>query len=260
MKKIALLLLLNFGINSSYANCVICAMNGMYFYPEKKEISMNSMFIIEGYAMSQETIKSFKNRKIFLESENGELIPLNLQEIHIGQMSLTQAILKPSSPLKALTTYSLKYSDQTEDESREMTRFNRHLKKHEKVKWKTTDNNYLKPLNSTLNIIYHSSEVIPYGCGPAVNANFIIKNKPESQIWFKTEFVNLTTNKKTTYYIKQWKDELSVGHGMCSGAFTYDGSGKYKVRFTAMNTDGNALKPTNWKIYDSPYKNAKSGF
>ena len=78
MKKIILLFLLILGIKSSFADC---SMSGMYFFPETEDISLNSMFIIEGYAFSQKTINNFKERKIYLESESGELVELNLQEI-----------------------------------------------------------------------------------------------------------------------------------------------------------------------------------
>tara|TARA_B110000285_G_scaffold65063_1_gene74803 strand:- start:113 stop:529 length:417 start_codon:yes stop_codon:yes gene_type:complete len=125
MKKIILFLLLTFGIKTASAEC---NMNGMKFYPEQKEISLNSMFIVQGYSSSQKTINSFKERAIYLESENGELIKLNLQEILKGQMSLTQAIFKPSKELKPNTTYFLKYSDQTENEGREMMQYNREKK------------------------------------------------------------------------------------------------------------------------------------
>jgi hypothetical protein len=111
----------------------------MQFFPSTKEISLNSMFIIQGYAFSQKTIKSFKERIIYLESENGELIELNLQEILTGQMQLTQAIFCPTSELKSNTKYFLKYSDQTENEGREMMQYNREKKEREKVYWKTTD-------------------------------------------------------------------------------------------------------------------------
>ena len=118
------LLLLFCTINTIHAaDGIMCAMSAMNFYPEQKEISLNTMFIIEGYAISQETINSFKNRKIFLESENGDLIQLHLQKILKGQMRLTQAILKPTIPLKPYTTYSLKYANQTKEESKEMTRY-----------------------------------------------------------------------------------------------------------------------------------------
>ncbi|MDT0686486.1 hypothetical protein [Autumnicola psychrophila] len=40
-------------------------------------------------------------------------------------------------------------------------------------------------------------------------------------------------------------DQLFVGHGMCSEAFTYKIEGKYKVRFTPLNIDGKELATTS---------------
>ena len=257
MKKIILFLLLTFGMKSVFADC---AGMGMQFFPSTKEISLNSLFIIQGYAFSQKTIDSFKGRTIYLESENGELIELNLQEILKGQMQLTQAIFGPVSELKTNTTYVLKYSDQTENEGREMLQYNREKKEREKVYWKTTDKKALVTLNSNLNIEFEKTEVVHYGCGPSANAIFNVKNKSESEIWYKTEVIDLTTNNKKIFYIKEWNGKLNVGHGMCSGAFTYKNKSKYKVRFTPMNIDGKSLKTTDWKTFESPFMNDKSSF
>jgi len=257
MKKIILLLLLTFGMKSAFAEC---SMSAMYFFPEAKEIGLNSKFIIQGYAFSQKIINSFKNRKVYLESESGELIELNLQEFYTGQMQLTQAIFCPTSELKPNTKYFLKYSDQTENEGREMKQYNREKKVREKVYWKTTDKNELENLNYNLNVEFEKTEVVHYGCGPSANAIFDVKNKSESEIWYKTEVVDLSTNIKKVFYIKEWNGKLNVGHGMCAGAFTYKNKGKYKVRFTPMNTDGKSLKTTDWTTFESPFMSDKSPF
>ena len=257
MKKIILILLLTFGITPAFADC---SMSAMYFFPETKEISLNSKFIIQGYANSQKTITSFKNRKVYLESENGALIELHLEAFYTGQMQLTQAIFCPMSELKPNTVYVLKYADQTENEGSEMKQYNRGKKVREKVYWKTTDKKELEALNPNLTVEFEKTEVIHYGCGPSANAIFNVKNKSESEIWYKTEVVDLNTNSKKIFYIKEWNGKLNVGHGMCSGAFTYKRKGKYKVRFTPMNTDGKSLKTTNWTTYGSPFANHKSAF
>ena len=70
-------------------------MSGMQFFPKNRNISLNSLFIIQGYSMSEETVESFREREVYLVSESGELVLLTLQEILKGQMSLTQAIFKP---------------------------------------------------------------------------------------------------------------------------------------------------------------------
>ena len=254
MRNIILLLILTFGIKFSHADC---GMNGMQFYPEQKEISLNPMFIIQGYSFSQKTINSFKERKIYLESESGELITLNLREILKGEKQLTQAIFYPISELKQNTTYFLKYSDETENEVKEMMQYNSDKKARERVFWKTTDKKNFETLNSSLKIIFKKNEVIHYGCGPSVNALFDIENKTESEIWYKTEVIEIDTNKKTVFYIMEWKEKLNVGHGMCSGAFVFNRKSKYKVRFTPMNTDGQSLKTTNWINIENPFLSDK---
>ena len=42
---------------------------------------------------------------------------------------------------------------------------------------------------------------------------------------------------------------------MCAGAFTFSEKGKYKVRFTPMNTNGKSLETTDWITFESPYMN-----
>lgn len=255
MKKILLFILLIFAFKSSYAKC---GPGRMEFFPVQKEISLNSMFIIQGNSPNnQKTINSFKNRKVYLESKSGEIIELKLQEIFNGEMNyLIQAIFKPTKELRANTTYFLKYNNQTENETNEMERLING--KNEKVYWKTTDTKNIEILNPNLHIEFEKTEVIPYGCGPSVNAIFNVKNKSKSEIWYKTEVVETATNKKNVYYIKEWNGKLNVGHGMCSGAFTYNKTGKYKVRFTPMNIDGNSLKTTDWKTFESPFMSEKN--
>ncbi len=240
MKNFVLLLLLTFGSETVVADC---SMSGITFFPEEREIGLNSKFIIQGYALSQKTINSFKNKKVYLESETGELIELNLEEIHVGQMQLTQAIFCSYTELKPNTKYFINYADQSKNEKRES------------VYWRTTDKKELEPLKSNLKIEFEKTEVIHYGCGPVANAIFVIKNNPKSEIWYKTEVVDLSSDVKKTFYIKAQNAKLNVGHGMCSGAFRFKNKGKYKVRFTPMNTEGKSLKTTDWTTFKSPFMN-----
>ena len=255
MKKIIFLLLMTFGIQTVFAECTS---RGMKFFPSKKEISLNSMFIIQGYADSEKTVNSFKHRTVYLESEQGELIELKLQEILKGEMLITQAIFNPVSILKPNTIYFLKYTDQTEDEVKEKMRYNG--KRDDRVFWKTTDKISVDELNPNLALEFERTEVEHYGCGPEANAIFKIKNKPEAEVWYKTEVIEMKTHKKVVYYIKESNGTLNVGHGMCSGAFEFKRKGKYKVRFTAMNIDGKSLKKTDWRTFDSPFMNDKNPF
>ena len=258
MKKVAFLILLFLSIRSF---AMECGMNGMTFYPLQREISLNSMFIIQGYFMSEKTVDSFgDNRDVFLVSVQGDSIKLSLKRIIKGQMSLTQAIFKPEKSLNANTTYFLRYSNQSDSETREMRKWNSKKKVHEKVFWRTSDTKELPPINPNLKIDFLKTEVIPYGCGPEANAIFEVSNKSQSEIWYKTEVMDTKTGKSKIYYISEWQGKLNVGHGMCAGAFTFKRKSNYKVRFTPMNTDGKALKTTQWIEFKNPYDNYKSPF
>ncbi len=257
MKKILLVFVLIIGIKSVFAEC---SSDGMYFFPATKEISLNSMFIIEGYAYSQETVESFRNRKVYLEDKEGQLIELILQTILKGEMELTQAIFKPEKELKRNTIYFLKYANQTEHESLEMQRYNIEKDEMEKVYWQTTDKKSMAELNTDLSIEFEKTEVQFFGCGPEANAVFGVKNKPNAEIWYKTEVIEIEINKKNIYYLWEWDGKLWVGHGMCSGAFIFQDKGRYKVRFTPMNTDGKSLATTGWTVFESPFTKDNAGF
>jgi hypothetical protein len=254
MKKVLALLFFSLVVNFSYADC---AMSGMDFFPKKRNISLNSLFIIQGYSMSEETVESFRKREIFLISESGEMVLLTLQEILKGQMSLTQGIFKPVRELKPNTKYFLKYSNETKREIVEMQQWNAESKQREKVYWQTSEVKSTDLISSSLKIDYEKSEVIHYGCGPSSNAIFTVSNSNDLEVWYKTEVIEIATNKKTTFYLTEWENKLNVGHGMCAGGFIFKDVGKYKVRFTPVNTDGESIKTTEWKLFDSPFENDK---
>ncbi|GAA3511793.1 hypothetical protein GCM10022393_26870 [Aquimarina addita] len=111
--------------------------------------------------------------------------------------------------------------------------------------------------NSDLKINFDKTEFIPYGCGPSVHAIFNVKNKSETETWFKTDVADLSSNEYTIFYIKEQNGNLNVRHGMCAGAFNFSREGRYKVRFSPMNIDGKSLSTTDWITFDSLYSNLK---
>lgn len=258
MKNLFIFLFLVF-TSAIQASGYECAMSGIQYFPQQKEISLHPMFIIEGYAWSQKDIVALKNREVFLESASREKVALELQEILKGEMQLTQALYKPAQSLAPNTIYFLKVSAaQSENELEKFEQYNREKKEWENVAWNTSNLKHTAPLNSNLQLEFVETNVEFYGCGPEANAVFDISGKGDAEIWYKTEVEELATGKRTIYYIREWKDQLFVGHGMCSGAFTYKKDGKYKVRFTPLNIDGNELATTSWTSFDSPFLHAEN--
>ncbi len=252
MKRIILIIILIVKLNIALADC---SSSGMTFFPINRKISLNPTFIVQGYDISQQTILSFEKRNVYLESLTGEKINLKLIEILKGQMNLTQAIFKVESQLKPNTKYFMKYSNETNFEISERKRWNQESKKSEEIFWETTEVSKLEILDSNLNIEFYKTEVIHYGCGPSANAIFKINNSNKLEIWYKTELIEISTNMKTLFYVISNENKLNIGHGMCSGGFTFKDKGKYKVRFIPMNADGEMLKTTNWITFESPFVN-----
>lgn len=256
MKKLLFVLVMVLGIQVSRAECTS---SGMAFFPQQKHISPITLFIIQGFSQSQETIESFKNRGVFLQAPDGSTVALTVVNIFKGQMFETQALFKPATTLQPNTKYVLQYANMTQNEERELLQWNPDTKKKEPVYW-ITDRIETSLPNIPPKITYSSSSVEYYGCGPAATVIFSISNPPAAPgSWYKTEVVDLDTNTSTTFYLAADKNQIIVGHGMCSGAFTFSKNGNYKVRFTPTTASGVAGKTTGWIAFKSPY-DGKQGF
>ncbi|MBC9796903.1 hypothetical protein [Sinomicrobium weinanense] len=252
MKTIYLFFSLLFiGPNTAFAECV----SSILFFPASKKIGLNPMFIIEGSDYYQKTIESFRKRTIYLESDKGETVVLELCEILKGQMQVTQAVLKPVRPLKPNTVYSLKYDCQSEREYNKLKRWNPETGENEKIYWKTSVTHVSPLRDKDTKISYLKNEYAEYGCGPDAHAIFEVSPANDGETWYRTEVTELSTRKKTDYYLLERESKLYVGHSMCGGPFAFKPAQKYQVRFTPVNANGLPGKTTPWKTFNSPYKN-----
>ncbi|BDD08140.1 hypothetical protein FUAX_05720 [Fulvitalea axinellae] len=235
-----------------------CGSSGISVYPSKGEINKNGIIVIEGYSMSQPIIDSLNTKyPVYLESE-GHKVRLRVLETLYGMYSLTQAVLKPEQELQVGKTYRLVIENRREIWlSGPLTRWNSETRKSEPIAWGVKNHVDKKPpVWRTLPRLVGKS-VEYYGCGPEANAIFSLDIIGEGTL-IRTEFVNLKTKKVRTYLLKKEHDgQLYVGHGMCSGAFSYTKEGKYKVRFRLMDMSGNMSENwTAWTTYDSPYRDS----
>jgi hypothetical protein len=133
-----------------------------------------------------------------------------------------------------------------------MLKYSDASKKMDSVFWQTTDLVEEEEPNSNLKIKYNRNEIESYGCGDSVNAVFNISNN-DSEIWFRTELIEISTGIKTIMYLTEMDNKLHVGKGMCGGPFKYNDNKKYKICFTPTNSDGRTLERTKWFEFKSPY-------
>ena len=238
MKKLLLIIIISFCTVNAYADC---AGAGLWIFPGGKAIKQNSIFILDGYAESQNVILGLnKTYNIYLKSGEKK-IKLMVTEIHVGQFYLTQAVLKPVTQLEAGLEYTMHIDNLPEYQK--FDKYNSATQKYEPVTYKVIAEKDIekpqllsKPKELKKSLIY-------YGCGPSIHVVFDNPSKDKSEIVIRTTVKNLKTGKETTYYIQPDGDKIKVGHGMCSGAFDFDDSNNYEVEFSFMDASGNI---TNW--------------
>ncbi len=246
MKKailISLFLTINFSVNA------VCMYTGINLWPTQQYISTNSIFVIEGYNGSQDLIRQLnKKNKIYLTC-NSERISIKVLRILEGQFLLTQAILKPERELINGKTYELHIDSLGEYDKDE----------YKVVKWTVnsiSDNE--KPIwDCEPNFKGYSYSRM--GCGPSKHVHFcgsFIDNSP-TLIYAKVFDKKNKTN--SHYFIKSEDQQISLGHGMCGGAFFFEEGVNYEVQFGLMDASGNEnLELTEPIDFINPNKNNNS--
>ena len=218
-----------------------CGSQNLSFWPNGKHINQNSIFVIEGYGLSQSIILELgKKNKVFLQSGD-QKIKLNIQEIHVGQFHLTQAILKPEIILTSGHEYELIIENL--DELEYLVKRYNDAREQVKIKWKVSaDIDTISAIWKKIPI-YKNSEYHELGCGPETNANFEFAAADNSEYLIKTILKNKSTGKETIYYLSVDDNKIiSVGHDMCSGAFKYTDGEYFEVEFSLYDSSGNLTK------------------
>lgn len=243
MKKIIPILILLLTTVEGFSKCA----GGLYFWPTKQTISQNSIFVINGDATGQKMISGLGTTyKVFLKS-NKQRIKLNIQEILVGQYDLTQAILKPETVLSVGQEYEL-VIENLGDLENAVYKYNDSTRRREKIKWTVTSNSDTILPVWTQRPIFKNDSYMSAGCGPIVFANFAFSASDNSEYLIKTTLKNKSTGIETIYYLNPGDEIIAVGHGMCSGAFNFDGGDKFEVEFSLFDASGNLTKWTGERI------------
>jgi hypothetical protein len=227
------------------------------FKAKGQEIKQNSIFIIEGYSQSQNIILGLnKKHNIYLKSGSRK-IKLLVTKILVGQFSLTQALLKPEFVLQAGLEYTMYIDNMPEYET--LTNYNRKTYEHEVVKYKVLPENDIEKPRIASKPKEIKKTLVHYGCGPSIHVVFSNPSKDKSEIIIMTTLKNLNTKKEVSYFIEPQIDKIKVGHGMCSGAFDFEGSDNYEVEFSFMDSSGNITPWTGERIkFSKPTKETNS--
>jgi hypothetical protein len=227
--------------------CAICTMaiaycdcmsEALYFWPNKKNISENSLIVIDAYGASQELLTK-PNCKAYLIS-GSEKIKLKLLQTCFGQFNLTQVILKPEINLTIGKKYEL-IVEGVGKVDHLLDKYNDATGKFEKIIWEVTAGKDLEA-PTWINIpVYKNDTWIEYGCGPAVAVNFSFGASDISEYLVKAKVKDLEDNTETIYYLKAEDNIISIGHSMCLGEFYLEKGTGFEVEFGLMDASGNEI-------------------
>lgn len=227
-----------------------CAGTGLYAFPEGGAIKKTSLFILDGYAESQHVIDGLNNKyPIYLKSGN-ERILLKVVETHVGQFLLTQAILKPEKALVPGKNYQLIIENLPDYER--LGAYNSKTHAYDPLTYSVTDESDTEAPKWIKNPKEKDKSLVHFGCGPSVHVNFEMSLKETGDYVVKTTVKSKESGKETTYYIGSSENHLSIGHGMCSGAFTFHEGDQYEVKFRIMDASGNLSEETEWIAFTKP--------
>ncbi|WP_430406956.1 hypothetical protein [Fluviicola sp.] len=244
---IALLTFLSIGFNG----LADCAGTGLNLLPSQKEIKKTSLFLLEGYAESQHVITDLNTKyPIYLKSGN-ERIPLEVIETHVGQFYLTQVLLKPKEPLTPGKEYQVVIENLPDYEN--FGNYNSKTNKYDPITYlikETSDEGAPQWIEAPKE---KDKSLVHYGCGPSIMVNFTFTVKDASDIWVLTTVKSKETGTTISYILSMSESRVSIGHGMCAGAFTFNEGTDYEVQFSLMDSLGNkSEKASEWITFTKP--------
>ncbi len=227
-----------------------CAYNGIHSVQHAGALDVNSIFILEFYGKSLELVNGLgKKYPVFLQ-HGQDRVELAVSEVLYGEFSLAQVIFKPAGLLEPGKTYELIMTG-LPDYERSPSRFN-----EEKEKWEPVSYFIENKKVVTSPVILHAVESgkshQEYGCGPAISVQFSISGKALENTFARTTVKNLSTGKITTYLLPVKDGVISVGHGMCSGAFVFNEKDCYEVSFAPIDHAGKTSEATKALTFYPP--------
>jgi hypothetical protein len=247
MKYIFLSILIAFTFTNSSARC---GSHGIYSISKSSTLNKNGLIILEFYAYSQSYVEELnKKHPIYLKSKNGKVTLLPI-EVLKGEMQITQVVLKPASELIENDEYTLYIDNLPEYEK--LDRYNERLGKWERIMFQISN-----LIDTEAPILLNQPSVqkktmVQYGCGPARWVHIALAGQDKSELFVKTIVENKLTGHTTTYILSIENGVVRVGHGMCSGAFSFIINNEYNVSFQLFDQSGNTSNLTKALSFTEP--------
>ena len=214
-----------------------------HFFPSGKELASNGIILFEGYGGAATLVKGLDTQyPIYLVSGKHK-VRLKVKEMHQGY-STFQAFLVHTEPLEVGREYEILVENYKTEEHHAITKYNPQMQESQKPTWKIVEAGKAS-LEWVKKPVVGAKHYAAFGCGPAISIMFNMEVKANTAYYIKAIMTNTKTKQVNTYYLEPNEiNQVSIGHGMCSGQFGFGEEKEYKITFDLIDLAGNN---TAWK-------------
>ena len=264
LKSLFLMLFLAFFVPQMKADCL---WDGFSVFITQNDSKQMPIIVLQGYGGSQPVIFELNKKYPIYLKHGRKKIKLVVKEINVGQFMLTQVILVAEEKLVIGQEYTIIVDNLPKEQK--LHRFDTKMPLNQVEKFVAGAE---KDVNNDFKALFASNpkeigkDFVMFGCGPAMHVTFDLANKNQVSttksigVLVKTTVKNLKTNKESTYYLQTSNNQISVGHGMCEGAFVFDAESEYEVKFalTDFSKDTKIWESQAVKFTSPTEKNTKN--
>ncbi|MGB0429151.1 MAG: hypothetical protein ACPGLV_01665 [Bacteroidia bacterium] len=229
-----------------------CMSSGIWAFPETNKIDIDGFIIVEVYGTSQDLIPKLGNDVQIHLKANDHCINLAIVEVIKGAHNISQVVFKVEQELEVGASYYLVFEDTTQIAIRKYGVWKDAV--WEAAKLAKTEN---KPLiiehkSYPPKIEHEGNTFMLYGCGPSMYADFRTSIM-DSSLMLRAQLTELNGTDTYVYIIPiDTAGIVSLGRGMCSGAFAFQRSKKYRARFKIYDFTKTEYAYCEWIEFDSP--------
>lgn len=226
-----------------------CGAGSIYVYNKYPVYNNKGNIIVEFYDSHQYIAHGLNKRHPVYLKSNGRKIPVSIIAVFAGDFGVTQAILQADTSLLTTEQYVVQIDD-INNKAFPPKRLNEAPKN-----WTS------QPIRVTAAAPHYTGSFAitetkktyeQYGCGPAAWVHFNVAMQDSIFLWAKTVVKDLATQTITTYVLPVENGTISVGHGMCAGAFKFISKGSYEVKFTLLSGSFEPKGPEQTLVITSP--------
>lgn len=209
--------------------------------PADTALPTQPMILVDGFGDRQTEITELAEGGVARLVAGKHRIELKVEAVHVGAFGLTQAVLSPTAPLKPSTRYRLEL--RTADGRRvPTTRFAEDGV--EPIGWTTAGVDAgTAPLTLTSAPKVTGQSYRRLGCGPSSRVEVSLPATSSTALAVEVRLKELGADgAMQTYVVPVVDGQVSLGHGMCSGAFRLTGAERrFRAELVVRDAGGDAV-------------------